>query len=433
MEYESKYQKPKKCNQFSFQKLNKYFLLPFFVPIICFSTKFFSEAMKTNDDEIDIKKVTTDNTHTFVFMYQIIQSLCLVLGGLVHFITLRKFQTKKTIDVVNNNPNCDVSSDNSENKILEKYLKRNSVTIKKKDWKKTLIVIFMPFLLILYNMSIAYGVKHPQLEKRVYFLFFITLINVFIFKKQLYKHHKLALIITVIGVIPIYTAFGVYLKKEDYNVLYDVFLFLGSFCYSVYLVFIKYLTLNKQMPVFLLLFYQGILCTIYTLIIFSIISLIVKGNFTYITNIFNCNKENYICVSFYYIKIIFYFILNTILQALIFLVVYIFSPELFAISDIFSPLFSFIAQWIKTREKEGLKIFLYVLGYLIIAVGAFIYNEIIVCNFWGLNKNTWKAIDQKAYDDFLGKDTRDSLNIYGDYENIEDIEAERDENYIEMN
>ena len=433
MEYESKYQKPKKCNQFSFQKLNKYFLLPFFVPIICFSTKFFSEAMKTNDDEIDIKKVTTDNTHTFVFMYQIIQSLCLVLGGLVHFITLRKFQTKKTIDVVNNNPNCDVSSDNSENKILEKYLKRNSITIKKKDWKKTLIVIFMPFLLILYNMSIAYGVKHPQLEKRVYFLFFITLINVFIFKKQLYKHHKLALIITVIGVIPIYTAFGVYLKKEDYNVLYDVFLFLGSFCYSVYLVFIKYLTLNKQMPVFLLLFYQGILCTIYTLIIFSIISLIAKGNFTYITNIFNCNKENYICVSFYYIKIIFYFILNTILQALIFLVVYIFSPELFAISDIFSPLFSFIAQWIKTREKEGLKIFLYVLGYLIIAVGAFIYNEIIVCNFWGLNKNTWKAIDQKAYDDFLGKDTRDSLNIYGDYENVEDIEAERDENYIEMN
>ena len=102
MEYESKYQKPKKCNQFSFQKLNKYFLLPFFVPIICFSTKFFSEAMKTNDDEIDIKKVTTDNTHTFVFMYQIIQSLCLVLGGLVHFITLRKFQTKKTIDIVNN-------------------------------------------------------------------------------------------------------------------------------------------------------------------------------------------------------------------------------------------------------------------------------------------------------------------------------------------
>jgi hypothetical protein len=58
-------------------------------------------------------------------------------------------------------------------------------------------------------MSIAYGVKHPQLEKRVYFLFFITLINVSVFKKQIFKHQKLALIITAIGAIPIYISFGV--------------------------------------------------------------------------------------------------------------------------------------------------------------------------------------------------------------------------------
>ena len=288
MEYETQYQKPKKCSQFSFQKMNKYFLLPFFVPIVCFSTKFFSETMKTNDDKIDIKNVTTDNTHTFVFMYQIIQSLCLVLGGLLYFITSCKFETNEVIS----RRGSDASSENSENKIL-RYLSRNSsLGINEKDRKKPLIVIFMPFLLILYNMSIAYGVKHPQLEKRVYFLIFIILINVFIFKKQLFKHHKLALIITMIGAIPIYTAFGVYLDTEKYNILYDIFLFLGSFCYSVYLVFIKYLTLNKQMPVFLLLFYQGILCTIFTLIIFSIISLIAKHDFTYISNIFNCNKEN---------------------------------------------------------------------------------------------------------------------------------------------
>jgi hypothetical protein len=80
-----------------------------------------------------------------------------------------------------------------------------------------------------------------------------------------------------------------------------------------------------------------------------------------------------------------YLILNTVLQALIFLVVYHFSPELFAISDIFSPLFSFIALWIETGEENGMKIFLTVLGYLIIAIASFIYNEIIVLNFCGLN------------------------------------------------
>ena len=425
-------QNQKKCEQFSFQKLNKYFLLPFFVPIICFSTKFFSETMKTDGNKIPIEKVSTDNTHTFVFMYQIIQSICLILGGLLYFITLYKSKSKNDIkiDRDSNNTIKSVSSHTSVNTLVEKYMKKNVEEIKKKDWKKILIVVFMPFLLILYNMGIAYGVKHPQLEKRVYFLFFITLINVFIFKKQLFKHQKLALIITAIGVIPIYTSFFVYLQTEKYNFIFDIVLFVGSLCYSVYLVFIKYLTLNKQMSVFLLLLYQGILCTIYTIIIFSIISLIVKGNFTYIANIFNCNETNYICVAHYYFKIIFYFILNTVLQALIFLVVYIFSPELFAISDIFSPLFSFIAQWIQDQEKNGIKIFLYVLGYLIIALGAFIYNEMIVCNFCGLNQNTWKAIDQKAYDDFLGKETRDTIGDYGDYK--VDLGIDND-SYIEMN
>ena len=136
-------------------------------------------------------------------------------------------------------------------------------------------------------MGIAYGVKHPQLEKRVYFLFFITLINIFIFKKQLFKHQKLALFITFIGIIPIYTSFGLYLNTKEYSILYDILLLIGSLCYSVYLVFIKYLTLNKQMPVFLLLFYQGILCSIYTIIIYSIMYLSLKGDFTYIYNIFN--------------------------------------------------------------------------------------------------------------------------------------------------
>ena len=438
MKYEENNFKPKKCNQFSFQKLNKYFLFPFFIPIICFSTKFFSETMKTDGNNIRIENVTIDNTHTFVFIYQIIQSLCLFLGGLSYFIVLYKIKTSDTksnnnnqIDKSINTEQKEFNSNNTlESRVTEKYLVNSIEDYKKRDLKKILIVVFMPFLIIIYNMSIAYGVKHPQLEKRVYFLLFITLINVFIFKKQIYKHQKLALIITLIGIIPIYTSFFVYLDTNIYKVHFDIILFTGSLCYSIYLVFIKYLTLNKQMSVFLLLLYQGILCTVYTLVIFSVISLAAKGDFTYITNIFNCNETNYICVSNYYIKIIFYFILNTVLQALIFLVVYIFSPELFAISDIFSPLFSFIAQWIQEKEKNGIKIFLYVLGYLIIALGAFIYNEIIVCNFCGLNQNTWKAIDQKAYEDTFCKNLRNTWDIMS--ENSADYDSINEDNYIDM-
>ena len=406
--------KPQKTSLFSFQKLNKYFFLPFAVPVICFTTKFFSETMKTDDSRINIKDVSLDNTHTFVFMYQIIQSICLILGGLLYFITVRTSKTqneekhhrKKSFDL-DNNKSLEYSFER------EKKIKHSDKP--KTNYKKTILIIVMPLFFITYNLGIAYGVKHPQLEKRIYFLFFITLINIFIFKKEIYRHQKLALVITAIGIIPVFVAFGLYLNIDEYSIFYDIFLFVGSFCYSLYLVSIKYLTLNKQMNVFQLLFYQGLLCTGYTIIIFSVISFIVKGDFTYIYNIFHCDETNYICVSYYYFKIIMYFILNTILQALIFFVVYYFSPELFAISDIFSPLFSFISLCIQTNETNAVKIILTVVGYLIIAVASFLYNELIVCNFCGLNENTWKAIDLKAHADVIGIDSTDSFAIDQNY------------------
>ena len=414
---------------FSFQKLNKYFLFPFFVPIICFSTKFFSEAMKTDHSRIDIKDVTTDNTHTFVFLYQIIQSICLIFGGLLYFISLhtsKSARISKSSEGFYLNTEFDSNDGNkSQRRFRSKNYSRNKIKIR-------LIIILMPFLLIFYNLGIAYGVKHPQLEKRIYFLFFITLINIFIFKKQIFSHQKLSLIITAIGIIPIFVAFGVYLNAENYSIFYDIILLVGSFCYSLYLVFIKYITLNRGMNVFLLLLFQGLFCFIYTIIIYFVISLIAKGDFTFISNIFHCNESNFICVSYFYFDIIMYFILNTILQTLIFLVVYHFSPELFAISDIFSPLFSFIALCIEIHETNVVKIILNVLGYLIIAVASFIYNELIVCNFCGFNENTWKAIDKKAQDDFTGNGSRDSLAIGECYTLEKNDTKEEEEECVEM-
>ena len=112
------------------------------------------------------------------------------------------------------------------------------------------------------------------------------------FKKRIFRHQKLALIISAIGIIPIIVSFGLFLKVDQYDIIYDIIIFIGGFCFALYLILIKYLTLNKRMNVFLLLLYQGALSFIYTLILFSVISLIVKGDFTYIYNIFHCNEDN---------------------------------------------------------------------------------------------------------------------------------------------
>ena len=66
------------------------------------------------------------------------------------------------------------------------------------------------------------------------------------------------------------------------------------------------------------------------------------------------------------------------------------------------------------------------------ALGAFIYNEIIVCNFYELNKNTWKAIDQKAYEEILDTDSRDTSVFVEDYK-IDDFSNKRDDNSSEIN
>ena len=116
-----------------------------------------------------------------------------------------------------------------------------------------------------------------------------------------------------------------------------------------------------------------------------------------------------------------FLLLNSFTYTLVYLVVYIFSPEFFAISDIFSPLFTFIYTNIKKRETNPIKISLPIFGYLIIALGAFIYTEIIICNFCRLNENTWKAIDKKAYNDSHEMDKNFLLidndhNLYDNYE-----------------
>ena len=126
-----------------------------------------------------------------------------------------------------------------------------------------------------------------------------------------------------------------------------------------------------------------------------------------------------------------YIIINIVLQLLVFLVVYHFSPELLVISDIFSPLLSFIAYCIEYQEENNTKIVLTISGYLIIAFGAFIYNELIVCNFCKLNENTWKAIDQKAYDDMNLDDDRDSFGGNEHYI-VESIEPSDTETFEEM-
>ena len=389
----------KEC-PFSLNKMNKYYLLPFLVPIVCYCTKFCSDPLKNDRGKIsNVNDVSNENLHTYVFLYQMINSTSIIFSGLLYFISIIRRQTDNkanigTLSERSNSSDYSFMAKKKPNRLLEYS-----------------IICFMSIIITLYNVLKGYGTGHKTLEKRLYFLFFFCLINIFLFKKPFYRHQKFSLSIAFVGMVMIFALFFIYLNKSNYDYIYDVLLFFGSFLYSLYLVLVKYMSENKGYSPFLLLFLIGIISTAATVVGFLILSHVRLGNINYVSNIFHCRPDIFVCFGNLYGYIIGYFLINAVLQILIFLVCYYFSPEVFAISDIISPFLSCITNIAKGKENIVVKIVFDIIGYIIITIGSFIYNEIIVCNFWDLNKNTWKSIVKKANDDYLGRvsDVSDSI------------------------
>ena len=397
----------KEC-PFSLNKMNKYYLLPFLVPIVCYCTKFCSDPLKNDRGKIsNVNDVSNENLHTYVFLYQMINSTSIIFSGLLYFISIIRRQT-------DNKANIGTLSERSNSSDYSFMAKKNPNRLLEYS-----IICFMSIIITLYNVLKGYGTGHKTLEKRLYFLFFFCLINIFLFKKPFYRHQKFSLSIAFVGMVIIFALFFIYLNKSNYDYIYDVLLFFGSFLYSLYLVLVKYTSENKGYSPFLLLFIIGIISTIFTIVGFLILSHLRLGNVNYVSNIFHCRQDIFVCFGNLYGYIIGYFLINAVLQILIFLVCYYFSPEVFAISDIISPFLSCITNIAKGKEKIVVKIVFDIIGYIIITIGSFIYNEIIVCNFWDLNKNTWKSIVKKANDDYLGRVTDVSDSIADDDCDIE--------------
>ena len=399
----------KKIYLFSITKMNKYFLFPFLVPLVCFFTKFFSDPIKSGLPERNNKKFNQEAEHTFVFIYLFINGASHILGGLLYFISLLKSVTEKP---KSEEKLSEKKEKNNNNNIFENIASSELEKNKFKTIKKISFLVGMAFILTVYNAIKGYATGHPQLEKRLYFLFFFTLFNMFILKKEIFIHHKLSLGIAALGMGILFTYFFCYLPNK-YNYIYDILLFFGSFFYSLYLFLIKYLTVNYGMSPFLVILLIGLFSTAFSIFGFIIFSLIDKGNLSYILNLFHCSETSYVCFGDLHLYMIMYLIINAILQVLIILVIYYFCPEVFAISDIISPMLSFYKTCYEKGNNEFINIFINTLGYLIILIGAFIYNEIIVCNFCGLNENTWKAIGERGIDEVENK-FRDS-NCVDDY------------------
>ena len=120
--------------------------------------------------------------------------------------------------------------------------------------------------------------------------------------------------------------------------------------------------------------------------------MIVYKDLTFFKDSFDFNPiENKFKISVYIILLILF---NITLNLLTLLALFYFSPTLIMITDIISPFLYWIALVIKDGGKMP-EVILNPIGYFIVLFSALIYNELIIFNFCGLNKNTKKFVNQR--------------------------------------
>ena len=208
-----------------------------------------------------------------------------------------------------------------------------------------------------------------------------------ILKDTIYKHQIFSIILASIGWIFISIPIYEILKFDD--IIPNIIYLFGAIFYPLYLVFLKYIILKYYTSVLLDMIIIGILLMIISALGLSIYSLIDCNNLSYLKNIFDVSiKNNYFIIALIFgvmVKMIFCYIIN------------FFSPNIFVLTNVISTIIDWISKIIRKQNNDSsLNIVFKAIGYFIIFFSTLAYNEIIIFNFFGLNKNTTNDIDERA-------------------------------------
>ena len=279
------------------------------------------------------------------------------------------------------------------------YQGTNTMLIKnniKKVLKNILFLIILCCLGIFsYNFSYFFSNKNYDNAKQSLGIFFTifeyTLFSVLILKLKLYKHHFVSagimgIILVILFIITIF-----YMNK-GYIFKAILYYFLNSLCFGLFDVLCK-----KYMDVF----YKNSYFLMIVVSLINMIGLLIYELITYYCNpdiggILNGFQNNISSISNFFI-----FILDIILQWAghigIFLTIYYFSPCHYFISRYFSEYINYLLK-AKDRGKDfysTINIVIFSIAFFINFFCTLIFNEVLIINFWNLDYNTRKRIQQR--------------------------------------
>ena len=248
------------------------------------------------------------------------------------------------------------------------------------------------------------------IEIKVGLTIFVPLFSFIILKIKYYRHHFVAIGIGLFGFIFIVISlFFPNNDQEKHSFIEHLIHLLFSIPFSLSLVLINQLFKYYFIDPFTFLFLDGIFCLLFSFIYIIIkILLILQKTDLFINNvkklsfIFLSPRISGLFICIFIFSFLFY-ITNT-------LTLYYFTPTLLVMTDIISPVIrwivdSLIAILIKDFNLNIKQTIFKIIGYIFLIIASFIFNEIIICNFWKMNYNTIEEIKIRSIEDAIKRDS----------------------------
>ena len=226
------------------------------------------------------------------------------------------------------------------------------------------------------------------------------LLSRLILKTNYYKHHHLSVLINILCFVLFgFTDIQSIYKEWDTNLIYYIGIkIFCTICYSLEDVVGKKALIEEFLSPYAIIFYKGL----YELTLLIIVSI----PFFFL----DVNDEN---IFSHFIPKLNSF-KKILLVFLLMLINFIYNVFIWIINDRFTPNDLAITMIIKGITDQFEKLILYfdefknhlfvsiykIIIYLILILGAFIHNEILIINIWGLNEYTKGNLERKSIEDF---------------------------------
>ena len=298
----------------------------------------------------------------------------------------------------------DQTQENNKNLIIEMVNKnKRKKAIKNNIFLAVLCLIGLScqlYRLLLNNKE--YNHAKPSIEV-FFYIICLASFSYFILKKKLFKHHFFSLSIISLVLVILFIITISFMEQILYSFVY-------YFCYSVLFSIYdvlkkKYMNVFFNTPYFMMLII-GVVNTIIFLI-FDVIAYYTNPDISGVIIGFNDNING--------AKDFFLFILDLIFLCIwnlgFCLTIFYYSPCHTFISEFIADIITIILETINKEDEfysSTKNIIAFSICYFIVFCFILVFNEIIILNFWGLDYNTVKRIQQREIKDM---DLVDTINL----------------------